>query len=281
MGERIAAHTNGKHNIKVFPNSALGSGKDTMEQVKLGSLDMTRVSTSEFHGFIPETLVPSFPFLFRSEDHLRSVIYGPIGEEILAAFEKHGYIGLALYEGGTRSVYAKKPIRSVADMKGLKIRVQPSDLWVSLVSAMGAAPTPIPFAEVYTALKTGLVDAAENSYPSYEGMKHYEAAPYYSEIRHVSAPDVVVFSKVIWDRLSKDEQAAIRKAAKESLPYFSKLWAERETFARKTVIDAGTKVVEAKDIDHASFVQAVKPVWEKYATTPELKSLVQKIQDTN
>lgn len=279
MGERIAAYTNNRYNIKVYPNSALGSGKDTMEQVKLGSLDMTRISTSEFHGFIPETLVPSFPFIFRTEDHLRAVIYGPVGDEILAAFEKYGYIGLCLYEGGTRSVYGKKPIRHVNDMKGLKIRVQPSDLWISLVSAMGAAPTPIPFAEVYTALKTNLVDAAENSYPSYEAMKHFEAAPYYSEIQHVSAPDVVVFSKVIWDRLSKEDQAAIRKAAKESIPYFSKLWAERDAFSRKTVIAAGSKIVEAKDIDHASFVQAVKPVWDKYANTPELKALVQKILD--
>lgn len=279
MGDQIAAATKGKHGVKVYPNSMLGSGKDTVEQVKLGAIDITRVSTSEFHGIIPETLVPSFPFLFRDEDHLRKVIYGPVGDEMLAVFEKYGYVGLCFYEGGTRSVYGKKPIRSVADMKGVKIRVQPSDLWIGLATAMGAAPTPIPFAEVYTGLKTGLVDAAENSYPSYEAMKHYEAAPWYSETRHVSAPDVVVFSKKVWDTLSKEEQAIIRKAAKDSVPYFSKLWAERETLARKTVIAAGSKVVEAKDIDHASFVNAMKPVWDKYAATPETKALLRKILD--
>ena len=280
MGEQLAKYTNGKYNLKVYPSSVLGSGKDTIEQVKLGALDMTRLGSSDFHGIVPETLIPSLPFLFRDDDHFRKVMYGPIGDEILAAFEKHGYIGLCWQESGTRSVYSKKQIHNVADMKGMKIRVQPSDLWVAIAGAMGAAATPIPYAEVYTALKTGLVDAAENNYPSYEAQKHFEAAPIYSETRHASVPDVVVFSKKVWDTLPPDEQAAIRKAAKDSVPFFTKLWTERENTSRKVVLDAGTKIVEAKDIDHASFVQAAKPVWDKYATTPALKGLVQKILDT-
>ncbi len=279
MGEQIAKATNNKYNIKVFANSTLGSGKDTAEQVKIGAIEMARVSTSEFHGIIPETLVPSFPFLFRDADHFRSTMYGPIGDEILAAFEKYGYIGLCMYEGGTRSVYGRKPIKSIADMKGMKLRVQPSDLWIAVAAAMGATPTPIPFAEVYTALKTGLVDAAENSFPSYDAMKHFEAAPIYSETEHVMAPDVVVFSKKIWDTLGKDEQAIIRKAAKDSVPFFTKAWIEREQTARKAVIAAGSTIVEAKDVDKKSFVDAVKPVWDKFATTAEQKSLLRKIID--
>ncbi len=280
IGEEVSKATNGKYNVKVFPNSTLGSGKDAIEQVKIGAIDMTRVSTSEFHGIIPESVVPSFPFLYRDMDHFRNVVYGPIGDEILKAFEKHGYIALCMYEAGARSIYAKKKILSAADTKGLKIRVQPSDLWVSLVNAMGSTAVPIPYGEVYTALKTGLVDAAENNYPSYETSKHYEAASIYSETQHVLAPDVVVFSKKVWDAMPKEEQDIVRKAAKDSVPYFSKLWIAKEEAAKKVVVDAGVTIVPAKDIDHDSFVKAVKPVWDKYANTPELKALVQKIVDS-
>ena len=280
IGEEVSKATNGKYNVKVFPNSTLGSGKDAIEQVKIGAIDMTRVSTSEFHGIIPESVVPSFPFLYRDMDHFRNVVYGPIGDEILKAFEKHGYIALCMYEAGARSIYAKKKILSAADTKGLKIRVQPSDLWVSLVNAMGSTAVPIPYGEVYTALKTGLVDAAENNYPSYETSKHYEAASIYSETQHVLAPDVVVFSKKVWDAMPKEEQDIVRKAAKDSVPYFSKLWISKEEAAKKVVVDAGVTIVPAKDIDHDSFVKAVKPVWDKYANTPELKALVQKIVDS-
>ncbi len=278
MGSQIAAATNGKYDVKVYGNSSLGSGKDAIEQVKIGALDMTRVSTSEFHGIVPESLVPSFPFLFRDIEHFRKVMYGPLGDEMLQAFDKAGWVGLCFYEAGARSLYAKKPIRTLADAKGLKVRVQPSDLWVSIVSAMGGSATPIPYAEVYTALKTGLVDAAENNYPSYETSKHYEAAPIYSETQHVMAPDVIVFSKKTWDTLSKDEQAIIRKAAKDSVGYFTKLWTEKELAAKESAKKSGATFVD--DVNRAEFVTAMKPVWDRFSPTPELKALVQKIVNT-
>ena len=278
IGEQVAKATAGKYNVKVFANSSLGSGKDAIEQVKIGALDMTRVSTSEFHGIVPESVIPSFPFLFRDIEHFRKAMYGPVGDEILAAFDKHGFIALCMYEAGARSLYAKKPIRTIADVKGMKIRVQPSDLWVSLVGAMGATATPIPYAEVYTALKTGLVDAAENNYPSYETSKHYEAAPIYSETEHVMAPDVVVFSKKIWETLSKEEQATIRKAAKDSVPYFTKLWVAKEEASQAVAKKAGATFVT--DVKKAEFVAVMKPVWDKFSPTPELKALTQRIVDT-
>ena len=278
MGEQIAKETNGRYNIKVFGNSVLGSGGDTVEQVKVGAIEMTRVSTSEFHSFIPETLVPSFPFLFRDIDHFRAAMYGAPGDQILAAMEKDGFIGLCMLESGTRSIYAKKPVRTLADAKGMKIRVQPSDLWVSTISAMGASATPVPYAEVYMALKTGLVDAAENNYPSYEAVKHYEAAPIYSETQHVMAPDVIVFSKKIWDTLSKEDQATIRKAAKDALTHYIKLWGEKETIAKEAAKKAGATFVD--DVNKAEFVTAMKPVWDKFAPTPELKKLVQDVVDS-
>ena len=280
MGEELSKATGGKHSVKVFGDSALGSEKDTVEQVKIGALDMVRVNTSAFHGIVPESMIPAFPFLFRDIGHFRATMYGAQGDKILAAFEKAGFIGLALYESGARSMYAKKPIKSVADMKGLKVRVQPSDLWVSLTAAMGASPTPMPFNEVYTGLKTGLIDAAENNYPSYDETKHYEAAPVYSETLHAMPPEVVVFSKKIWDTLSKEEQDAIRKAAKASVPFYVTLWEAKEKDAKEAVIKAGAKIVPASEIDRASFVDVEKPVWDKFATTPELKSLVQDIVNT-
>ena len=274
MGEELSKATGGKDTIKIFGDSALGSEKDTVEQVKIGALDMVRVSSASFHGIVPESVIPSLPFLFRDIEHFRKTMYGPQGDKILAAFEKTGFIGLALYESGARSVYAKKPVKSLADMKGMKIRVQPSDLMVSLASAMGASPTPMPFAEVYTGLKTGLVDAAENNYPSYDESKHFESAPVFSETMHVMTPEVLVFSKKIWDTLTKEEQTAIRAAAKASVPFYVKLWEPREVAAKAAVIKGGAKIVPAAEIDRKSFVEAEKPVWDKFATTPELKALV-------
>ena len=280
MSEQLSKATGGKDSIKIFGDSALGSEKDTVEQVKIGALDMVRVSSASFHGIVPESVIPSLPFLFRDIEHFRKTMYGPQGEKILAAFDKAGFIGLALYESGARSVYAKKPIKSLADMKGLKIRVQPSDLMVSLVGAMGASPTPMPFAEVYTGLKTGLLDAAENNYPSYDEAKHYESAPVFSETMHVMTPEVLVFSKKIWDTLTPEEQAAIRKAAKASVPYYVTLWEAKEKDAKAAVIKGGAKIVPAAEIDRKSFVEAEKPVWDKFAGTPELKALVTDIVNT-
>lgn len=278
IGEIISQKTNGKYNIKVFGNSALGSEKDTVEQVKIGALDMVRVNTAAFHGIVPESMVPSFPFIFRDINHFRNAMSGAAGAQILAAFEREGFIGLALWESGARSVYAKKPIRNLADMKGVKLRVQQSDLWVSLAQAMGANPTPIPMAEVYTALKTGLVDAAENNYPSYETAKHFEAAPVYSETQHVMAPEVLVFSKKVWDTLTPQEQQIIRDAVKEATPYYIDLWTKKELASKEATIKAGAKYIT--DVNKAEFVAVMKPVWDKFAPTPELKSLVKRIVDT-
>ena len=280
MSDELSKATGGKDKVKVFADGALGSEKDTVEQVKIGALDMVRVNTAAFHGIVPESMIPSLPFLFRDMDHFRKTMYGPQGDKVLAAFDKAGFIGLALYESGARSFYAKKPIRSVADMKGLKVRVQPSDLWVSLITDMGASPTPMPFAEVYTGLKTGLLDAAENNIPSYDEMKHYESAPVFSETMHVMSPEVLVFSKKIWETLTPQEQAVIRKAAKDSVPYYQKLWEAKERDARADILKAGVKIVPASEIDRKSFVDAEKPVWDKYMTTPEIRNVVQEIVNT-
>ena len=278
MGERLKVLTNGKHSIKVFNNSALGNEKDTIEQTKIGALAMTRVNIAPMNNICAETQVPTMPFLFRSTEHMRHVLDGAIGEEILASCAPQGFIGLAYYDSGARSLYtAKKPVRTLADAKGMKIRVQQSDLWVALLEAMGANATPMPFGEVYTGLKTGLVDGAENNYPSYESSRHFEVAKYYSITEHSLAPEMLLFSKRTWDTLSAEDQKAIRQAAKESVPYMRKLWDEREAKSKAIAKAGGAEFIE---VDKASFQNAMKPVYDKFIVDAKLKALVKRIQDT-
>ena len=278
VGKVLAEKTGGNYTVKVFGNSTLGSEKDTVEQCKLGALDMVRVNTAAFQEIVPETKIVSLPFLYRDIEHHRKVINGPIGEHILAQFEKAGFIGLAMWESGARSMYAKKPIRNLADIKGMKIRVQQSDLWVDLIRALGANPTPIPMGEVFTALKTGLVDAAENNYPTYETSHHYEAAPIYSETQHVMAPEVLVFSKKIWDTLTDSERTNIRAAAKETIPFYINLWTAKEKASKDILTKAGVQFIN--DVDRVQFAAAEKPLWDKTANTPELKQLLNDIINT-
>ena len=278
MGERLKALSGGKHTIKVFNNSALGNEKDTIEQTKIGALQMVRVNIAPMNNICPETQVPTMPFLFRSVEHMHKVLDGPVGEEILKSCEKQGFIGLAFYDSGARSMFtAKKPVRSFADMKGLKVRVQQSDLWVSMIEAMGANATPMPMGEVYTGLKTGLIDAAENNYPTYESARAFEVAKYYSKTEHSMAPEMLLFSKRAWDKLSPEEQGWIRQAAKESVPYMRKQWAEREVKSLATVKAGGAEIIE---IDKKPFEAAMKPVYDKFITDAKLKDLVKKVQDT-
>jgi len=277
MSESLEKHSNGKYKIKVFNKGALGTEKETIDQLKIGALDLTRVNIFPMNGVCPLTQVPTMPFLFRSVDHMRKSLDGPAGEEILKSCEPYGFIGLAFYDSGARSIYAKKPIKTVADAKGLKIRVQQSDLWVALVGAMGANATPMPYGEVYTGLKTGLIDAAENNIPSFDTAKHVEAVKFYSKTEHSMAPEMLLMSKVIWDKLPKADQDMIRAAAKESVAYERQKWDEQEAKSLASVKAQGAEIVE---VDKKSFQSVMGPVYDKFMTTPDMKRLVKTIQDT-
>ncbi|HEX4780066.1 MAG TPA: TRAP transporter substrate-binding protein [Usitatibacter sp.] len=279
MGKLLADRSGGRMGIHVYPAGVLGTEKDTIEQLRIGGLDMMRINSAALNSIVPETIVTVMPFLFRDTAHLHKVLDGPIGDEILASMESQGIVGLAFYDSGARSFYsAKKPIRSLPDMRGMKIRVQQSDLFVALIEALHANPTPMPYGEVYTALKTGIVDGAENNWPSYESSRHFETAKFYTLSEHSMAPEVLAFSKIVWDKLSKDEQAMIRKAARDSVPYMRKLWEEREVKSRKVVEAAGVQVITLRD--KKEFVDAMKPVYAKFADTPKLKDLVKRVQET-
>jgi tripartite ATP-independent transporter DctP family solute receptor len=279
MGKLVSERTKGRMGVKVYPSGALGTEKDNIEQLRIGALDMMRINVAPLNSVVPETIATGLPFVFRSVGHMRKVLDGPVGDEILKSMESQGLVGLAFYDSGARSFYTvKKPIKTLADMKGLKIRVIQSDLFVSMVEALGANPTPMPYGEVYTALKTGIVDAAENNWPSYESSRHFEAARYYNLSEHSLAPEVLVFSRKVWDTLPPADQAILRKAAKDSVPYMRKLWDEREVKSRVIVEKAGIQTVRLAN--KKEFVDAMAPVYAKFASTPRLKDLVKRIQET-
>jgi tripartite ATP-independent transporter DctP family solute receptor len=278
MSDIISKKTNGKHSIKVFTGNQLGGEKDTIEQTRIGALDLVRINVAPMNNICPETLVPTMPFVFRSVEHMRKALDGPVGDQILKACEAQGFVGLAFYDSGARSIYTvKKPVKTLADAKGLKVRVQQSDLWVSMLQAMGANATPMPYGEVYTALKTGLVDAAENNFPSYDTAKHHEVAKFYSMTEHSMAPEMLLMSKKVWDTLTPEEQKIFREAAKESVPYMRKLWDEKEKKSRDLVVKTGSQVIE---VDKKSFQDAMKPVYDKFITDPKLKKLLADVQAT-
>ncbi|RCS22232.1 TRAP transporter substrate-binding protein [Phyllobacterium salinisoli] len=278
MGELLKTKTNGRIGIEVFHSRQLGEEKETIEQTQFGVIDLNRVNMAPFNGIVPETLVPSLPYIFRSKEHMRKVMDGPIGEDILKAFDAQQLVGLAFYDSGARSFYnSKKPINAIADLKGLKFRVIQSDLFVEMVNALGANATPMAYGEVYSGIQTGLLDGAENNWPSYESSKHYEVAKFYSLDEHSMAPEVLVMSKKSWDKLSPEDQKAVREAAKESVAKMRELWDAKEIESRKVVEAAGVQITQP---DKQPFIDAMAPVYEKFANTDVLKDLVKRIRET-
>ena len=276
MAAEFSKLTNDKYTVKVFANGVLGSEKDTIEQVKLGALDFLRINTGTLNTICPAMMIPVLPFVFRDTAHMQATLDGPLGDELLANCDAQGMVGLAFYDSGARSFYTKKPIQSMADLKGLKIRVQQSDIWVAMMRAIGANATPMPYGEIFTGLKTGLIDGAENNVPSYESTHHYEVAKYFTLTEHSMAPEVVLVSKAVFDKMTPDEQQALRKSAKDSVTTMRKLWGEMETKS-KTAVVAGGAIVSP--IDRAPFQAAMKPVYDQFITDPKLQALLTKIED--
>lgn len=278
FGELVKERTNGRYSVEVFHSAQLGQEADTIEQVRAGVIDLNRVSMGPFNGLIPETTVPSLPYVFRSVDHARKVMTGPIGDEILAAFEPHGLIGLAFYDGGARSFYNReKPINSAEDLKGMKFRVMQSDIFVDMVDALGASATPMPYGEVYSGIETGVIDGAENNFPSYDTAKHSEVAKHYSLDEHLIVPEVLVMSKTSWDKLTPEDQAVFKQAAKDSVARQWELWDAQVAKSRAVVEAAGSQITTP---DKQPFIDAMKPVYDKHVTDPKLQDLVERIRAT-
>jgi TRAP-type C4-dicarboxylate transport system substrate-binding protein len=202
---------------------------------------------------------------------------GEIGLEIMRAMEAQGIVGLAYYDAGARSFYnTVRPITSAEDLEGLRIRVMNSDMFVATMEALGANATPMEFGQVYDALRTGVIDGAENNFPSYETTRHFEVAGFYTLDEHSLTPEILMISKQVWDGISDDDQILIRKAAALSVPYMRELWDAQEAASREAVLAAGAEIVD--DIDKQPFIDAMQPVYDQFVTTPELQDLVARIR---
>jgi tripartite ATP-independent transporter DctP family solute receptor len=277
MGRILSDESSGRLDIKVYSGGQLGNEIDTLEISKFGGIDLNRVNLAPLNLIEPTTAVPGLPFIFESTAHMRRSLDSAVGDEILASLEPHGLIGLCFYDSGGRSFYnIQRPIFEPADMRGMKIRVHTSDLYIAMVNALGANAVPVSFGEVYQALSQGVIDGAENNWPSYASARHYEVARYYSLTRHLMAPEVLVMSKMSWDNLASSDKELVREAAKRSVPIMRDLWDARVEEARELILADGVAVNE---VYTAPFAAAMRPVWDQFVTTPQQQSLVQRIAD--
>ncbi len=275
FGEMLSERTDGRLKLKMFAGGQLGNERDTLEICTFGGLDFNRVNLGPLNSIEPMTIVPALPFLFSSTEHMRRSMDGPLGDEILASLTPHGLVGLCYYDSGARSFYnTRGPIRTPEDMNGLKIRVPGSDLFLAMIKSLGADATPMPLAEVYQSLAQGVIDGAENNWPSYESGRHFEVARYYSLTRHLLSPEMFVMSKISWDRLSAGDQAIVRQSAKDSVPYMRSLWDEQVAKSTAIVMASG---VEVNEVDPAPFSARMESVWDSFVTTPAQKRLVEQI----
>jgi tripartite ATP-independent transporter DctP family solute receptor len=275
MAERLDEISDGHMRIDIYPSGQLGGERETVELVQIGSLAMTKVSTSPLESFVPAMQIFSIPYVFRDREHFFTVLDSEIGKELLESTEVARLRGLGYYDAGSRSFYTTdKPVRSPADLKGLKIRVQKSQTSVRMVAALGGSATPISWGELYTALQQGVVDGAENNPPSFYLSRQYEVSKYYSLDEHTSVPDILLMSSRIWDDLAPEQQAWLQEAVDDSVAYQRKLWQEATDEALAAVQAAGVEVIYP---DKAPFQEAVVEMKETYAGT-EVADLLARIE---
>ena len=273
FAELVKEKTDGNVIVEVYPGAVLGEEVDSIQQTRAGVIAMARVNTVPLAQFIPEVGVFTLPYIFANTDHKWEVLDGPIGNSILESFEKAGLVGLNYYEAGSRNFYTtKKPIKSLADLKGQKIRVQPSEISIKMVELLGGAPTPLSYGEVYSALQTGVIDGAENDFVSYYTSSHYEVAKYYTLDGHLSPPAVTIMNKAIFYGLPEEYQQAILEAAKEAQSFEIEEMLAFEEESKEKVVAAGTQIFE---VDVVEFQEAVEPIYDMY---PEYSEIIEQIR---
>src|SRR5436305_9882149 len=248
MGSMIAERSGGRDQIRVFHSRQLGEEKETIEQTRAGAIDLNRTNGALIGNFVPAMNVLAMPFLFRSAEHLQKVLDGPIGNEILNSFEPYGFVGLAFYDSGARSIYnSVRPIHSLTDIKGLRLRVQQSQLMSDMVRALGAEPVELPYGQVITGLATKLIDGAENNWPSFVTTDHYKFAGYYTLTEHTMSPEVLVMSKKAWESLPADDRKLFREAAQQANLFMRAKWQELERHSRLPAEAAGVTMFSGFD----------------------------------
>ncbi|MDG1279350.1 MAG: TRAP transporter substrate-binding protein [Algoriphagus sp.] len=277
LAKRVEEKSNGKLRMKVFPNQQLGSERELLELLQIGSLGMTKVSAAALEGFAPTMSVFGLPYLFRDDAHQKKVLQGPIGKQLLLDGEKYWLRGLTYYDAGKRSFYTKdKSVVTPSDLAGKKVRVMESVTASNMVKAMGGSPTPVSYGELYTALQQGIVDAAENNPPSLYTSKHYEVCKFYSLDEHTALPDVVIVSTKVWESLTPQEQKWLQEAADESAEYQYKLWAASTEESMRELEKAGVTITYP---DKAPFREAVKGIYSQLEIDqPEIYKIAKAIQ---
>jgi tripartite ATP-independent transporter DctP family solute receptor len=277
MGRLIAERTGGRHQIRVFHSHQLGEEKETIEQTRAGAIDLNRTNVALIGNFVPAMNVLAMPFLFRSIEHQHKVLDGPIGTEILNSFEPYGFVGLAFYDSGARSIYnSVRPVRSIADIRGLRIRVQQSELMSDMIRALGAEPVELPYGQVLTGLATKLIDGAENNWPSFVTTDHYKYAGFYTLTEHTMSPEVLVMSQKAWQSLSAEDQQIFRESALRSSRFMREKWKDLEEQSRKQAESAGVTIV--KEIDRKPFEAAMAAIYEKAQRDPAAAQLIERIR---
>jgi tripartite ATP-independent transporter DctP family solute receptor len=277
MDQLVTQRTERRHSIRVFHSRQLGEESQTVEQTRVGAIDINRINVAAIGNVAPVLNVLALPFLFKSTEHLYKVIDGPIGDEILTAVEPYGFIGLTFYDSGARSIYtARQPIRTIDDIRGQRIRIQQSDLMEMMIRAIGATPISLPYGQIGTALNANLIDGAENNWPSYVSAGHYKAAPFYTATEHTMGPEIVIMSRRAWDELSSDERATFRAAARDSTRYMREQWQSWEQRSRKQAIEAGVTVVD--NVDRKALEAATAPLRDGLRTDSRFGPLIKRIE---
>lgn len=262
FAELVAERSQGRIKIEVFPSAQLGEEIAVLEQVQLGAIEFTRVSASPLGEFNKQFGIFSLPYIFDSAEHEWRFLMGDYAQKMLANLEKSRMKGLAYYDAGARGFYTKEPVNKVEDLEGMKIRVQQSIINIDMMHALRANPTPMPFGEVFSGLKNGEIDGAENNIPSFFSANHYQAVKNYILDGHQRVPEVLLMSKTTWDKLSDEDRQLIRQAALDSITTQRELWDKFEKKSLDMIKAAGTNIVEIKDVK--PWQSAVKPVIDKY-----------------
>ncbi|UMB61853.1 TRAP transporter substrate-binding protein [Lutibacter sp. A80] len=269
--------SNGTLKVKIFPDAQLGSEREVLELLQIGSVAATKVSAATLSNFVPEYHILGIPYLFRDKEHRFNVLEGPIGKSILEKGSKFWLRGLCYYDAGSRSFYtSKKAIRTPEDLKGLKIRVMNNQMAINMVNSMGGSATPLSYSELYTALQQGVVDGAENNEPSFVSSNHYEISKYYTLDEHSAVPDVLLIGTKYWEKLSEDEKKWVQEAADESSQAQKKFWSESVEASMKTAKEAGVEIIIP---EKSLFSEKSKSVLEEFvAKHPDMASIVNQIK---
>lgn len=278
MAASVEKISGGQLNVKIYPSQQLGSERELLELVQIGTIGMTKISGATLENIVPPVRVFSLPYLFRDDEHYRTVTEGDIGRELLEAGAEYGLKGIAYYEAGRRSFYTKdRPIMTPDDLAGMKTRVIPSVMAMQFIQTLGGSPTPLAYGELYTAFQGGIVDAAENNPPSFYTSRHYEVTNYYTLNEHTAIPDFLVIGTQVWDDLTEQEKEWLRQAVDESVEYQQVLWEESVEESMEAVQEAGVEVIHP---DKEPFRQSVQPIYDQFReNSPELYKWVERIQD--